>query len=190
MLPDERDLIDRVAETLKEPVRIDPNLDRRVMAEIERLPDPAGGVPAIRSMFEWLTRRRTVTLSPLSGLAAAAGLVAVVVAGTLVLGPRNGGAPSLAAGGPEPTVIQFVLVSPGAATVSLVGDFNDWDMEATPLEQDPGRGVWSVTVPLAPGRYRYAFLVDGTTWLKDPRGAPALEDEFGRPNSVLTIGGA
>ena len=88
------------------------------------------------------------------------------------------------------TVIQFVLVAPEAASVALVGDFNDWNVSATPLVQGQGDGVWSVTVPLTPGRYQYSFLVDGSTWIQDPRAARAVEDEFGRPNSVVTIGGA
>jgi 1,4-alpha-glucan branching enzyme len=86
--------------------------------------------------------------------------------------------------------VQFVLVAPEAASVSLVGDFNDWDVSATPLMRGGGDGVWAVTIPLNPGRYRYSFLVDGTTWQRDPQAARTVEDEFGRPNSVLTIGGA
>jgi cyclomaltodextrinase / maltogenic alpha-amylase / neopullulanase len=82
-----------------------------------------------------------------------------------------------------------VLVAPTATSVSLVGDFNDWDRSATPLVRSNGDGLWSVTVPLETGRYRYSFLLDGTTWLQDPNGVPAIEDEFGRPNSVVTVGG-
>ena len=71
----------------------------------------------------------------------------------------------------------------------MVGDFNDWSMSATPLERAPGDGVWYVTVPLEPGRYRYAFVVNGAIWRSDPE-APAAEDEFGRANSVVTVGGS
>jgi 1,4-alpha-glucan branching enzyme len=81
-----------------------------------------------------------------------------------------------------------VLVAPEAASVVVVGDFNDWLAGATPLEAVNG-GLWAVTVPLTPGRYRYAFLVDGSTWVPDPGAPRALNDDFGRPNSVLTLGG-
>jgi 1,4-alpha-glucan branching enzyme len=47
------------------------------------------------------------------------------------------------------TMTQFVLIAPGAASVTVVGDFNDWSMSATPLER--AGGVWSVAVPLGPG---------------------------------------
>lgn len=41
--------------------------------------------------------------------------------------------------------------APGAARLSLVGDFNNWDREATPLRRDQ-YGVWSVFLPdAAPG---------------------------------------
>ena len=91
---------------------------------------------------------------------------------------------------PGATLIQFVLVAPEAGAVSVVGDFNDWNVEATPLVRDRGDGVWSVTVPLEPGRYRYSFLVDGTTWRDDPHAASTLADEFGPPSSVIMVGGA
>ena len=67
-----------------------------------------------------------------------------------------------------------------------MGDFNDWNPAATPLHR-ASDGVWSVTVPLRPGRYRYTFIVDGTRWRRDPAAPPALEDDFGAPTSVITI---
>lgn len=183
------DPIGRVVKTLKEPVRIDPALDRRVMGEIERLPVPVRSAPLTKAVFAWLRRRRTFRLSPLGGLAMAAGVVALVFASMRFAGPTNGADLSEPVDVTGSALIQFVLVAPGAESVTVVGDFNDWSLSATPLLREDGDGVWWVTVPLAPGRYRYAFLVDGRSWLGDPT-APAVEDEFGRPNSVVTIGGA
>jgi hypothetical protein len=57
------------------------------------------------------------------------------------------------------------------------------------LIRQAGDGVWWINLTLPPGRYRYAFIVDGENWRNDPN-APAAEDEFGRANSVITIGGA
>jgi hypothetical protein len=56
-----------------------------------------------------------------------------------------------------------------------------------PLRADGA--VWSAVVPLPPGRYRYAFLVDGSQWLADPTAPRAFDDEFGTPSSVVTVGG-
>jgi 1,4-alpha-glucan branching enzyme len=67
-----------------------------------------------------------------------------------------------------------------------VGDFNDWDPRATPLRATAD-SVWSVVVPLRPGRYHYTFVVDGTRWSRDPSAPRALEDDFGTPTSVITV---
>ncbi len=84
-------------------------------------------------------------------------------------------------------MLQFVLVAPQAASVSLVGDFNDWDPARSPMQT--AHGVWATVVRLAPGRYRYAFLVNGVEWRADPGAPAAKDDEFGTPNSVVTVGG-
>lgn len=180
--------IARVIETLREPVRIDPSLDDRVMAAIEPVPRPETRAAGRRALLAWLRRRRTIQLSPLGGLAMAAGLAALVLAGSRIAAPREEDRSGASEPGYSAQVTQFVLVAPAAASVTLVGDFNDWSLSATPLVKEAGDGMWWVALPLSPGRYRYAFIVDGATWRGDPN-APAAEDEFGRPSSVVSIGG-
>ncbi len=189
-MAEHEETITHVVKALKEPVRLDPHFTRRVMSEIERLPVPGTRMSPLRSLIVWLRRRRTIRLSPLGALAMAAGVAMVVLAGSRLLAP-SAGSDLLEDGtrGQPTQLMQFVLVAPGASSVALVGDFNDWNLSATPLVRAHGDGVWWVTVPLSPGRYRYSFVVDGSTWLVDPD-APAIEDEFGRENSLLTIGGA
>lgn len=87
--------------------------------------------------------------------------------------------------GPSTRPVQFVLVAPDARSVSLVGDFNDWDAAASPLREG-GEGVWSVVLPLSRGAFNYSFLVDGDEWRADPL-APAAPDDFGRPSSVVYV---
>ena len=53
-----------------------------------------------------------------------------------------------------------------AETLALVGDFNDWDLEKTPLKRRKD-GTWARTLRLAPGAYRYRYLADGATWHND-----------------------
>jgi hypothetical protein len=185
-------LLDRVADILKEPVAIDPELDRRVLNGILAGPAPRAAPPAV---LAWFTRRRTVSVSPLGGLALAAGIAGLALLGRPAwqLAERSTApqAATVAASAElAPSVVQFVIVAPSAATVSLVGDFNDWNVAATPMRPAPGDGIWSVTVPLEPGRYRYAFLVDGQTWLADPSAPRAFDDDFGPPNSVVTVRGS
>lgn len=155
---------------------------------------PRGGDASPRPARE--RRSRTVRLSPLLGLAAAAVLALAVSLGAW-WGARGGGAtlPVVATAPASPParvdtvrVVQFVLVAPGAQRVALVGDFNDWRPEATPMSADAARGLWTVEVPLAAGRHQYAFVVDGARWVADPRAPRAVEDDFGTPSSVITIG--
>jgi len=181
---DERDpVIERVVAEMKRPVRLDPDLDRRVMAAIER----GGG---IRAVVQWLKRRRTVSVSPLGGLGFATAVVALLLIQQWWLAATPETTPPAVASAQERDVVQFVFVAPGASEVALVGDFNDWSLGATPMRTVPGNGMWTVTVPLSPGRYRYAFVVDDTTWVRDPSAPPAIESDFGRPNSVLTVRGS
>jgi 1,4-alpha-glucan branching enzyme len=88
---------------------------------------------------------------------------------------------------PATQMVQFVFVAPDANSVSLVGDFNDWNAKATPLRSLSGN-LWSVEVPLAPGRYNYIFMVDGTRMVADPAAPRAPADEFGQTTSVVTVG--
>jgi hypothetical protein len=46
--------------------------------------------------------------------------------------------------------------------------------------------VWTATITLPAGQHQYAFVVDGQQWVPDPA-APAVDDGFGRRNSVLTL---
>jgi hypothetical protein len=179
--------LNRAIATLREPVHLDGDLDRRIMAEIADGPAPRAAARPLWAGLAWLRRGRTVTVSPLGGLALAAAVAGILLVGRSWIGPDPGTVQETTS---ATAVIQFVLVAPSASTVSLVGDFNDWDATHTPMAAAAGDGVWSISVPLAPGRYRYAFLVDGSTWLRDPGAPPTLDDDFGRPNSVLTVAGA
>lgn len=84
----------------------------------------------------------------------------------------------------RPAGVTFALSAPAAASVAVIGDFNDWNPTAIPLERSNAQ--WTVTLQLKPGRYRYSFVVDGTRWQADPA-TPAAMDEFGTPTSVVTV---
>ncbi|HEY6209940.1 MAG TPA: isoamylase early set domain-containing protein [Gemmatimonadales bacterium] len=182
----DEDVIERVVSELRRPVQIDPAVDTRVMEEIARLPVRRGhgGLRAARVAWRWLARPRAIQLSPLAGLGIAAGLAALVLA----LSGRWPGPTSAPPAERATREFRFIVVEPHAARVSLVGDFNDWDAARTPMRRMQGGPVWSAVVPLRPGRYRYAFLVDGRRWLADPTAPAARDDEFGTPSSVVTVG--
>jgi len=142
----------------------------------------------------WWRTPVPLRLSPLAGAALAASLAAIAVFGER-LGRSRGTIAPLA---PVPLttvanvvhdtvhVVRFVFVG-DARTVSLVGDFNGWRAEATPLEPAGPARAWVVTLPLARGRHEYAFIVDGKRWVADPF-APARADDFDTNSSIVNVG--
>lgn len=113
----------------------------------------------------------------------------VVAGGSETSGLTPVAAPAGAAAAEAAVPTQFVLDSPNAGSVALVGDFNEWDARSAPLARDPQTGLWTVTMPIAPGRHVYAFLVDGKDWTLDPRAPKEMDSDFGRPGSVLLVEG-
>lgn len=88
----------------------------------------------------------------------------------------------------EAALVPTQFVFDGKARhVALVGDFNNWDEWATPLQREPGSSLWSVTVPIQRGRHIYAFLVD-SRWTVDKRAPVARDPDFGVTGSVIIAG--
>ncbi len=160
----EDELIERVIRQLRKPVAIDEGLDARVMRAIAADARPARQRPALVRRWPWLA-------------------AAAAVAGLVIAQPWSQGS------GVRSDSYQFVLVAPQAASVALVGDFNDWDPARSPMRATHS-GLWATIVPLPPGRYHYAFLVNGVEWRRDPAAPAALDDDFGAPSSVVTVGGS
>jgi hypothetical protein len=196
----EDELVEHAAETLRRPVPMDPAIDARVMATVRAL--PRHRVQRAPGWWAWLTQARTIRVSPLAAFATAAVvLVAAVGVVPRLTTPAAPVSPSRIAAAPDDTagslaatdsahLVQFVFVAPTAQRVSLVGDFNNWEMGATPLAAGPSRSVWTVRVRLPNGRHRYAFVVDDSTWAADPSAPPAAGDDFGVPSSVVTVTGS
>ncbi len=75
----------------------------------------------------------------------------------------------------------------GVNSVHVAGDFNAWGERDIPLA--PQRdGSWRVQIELSPGFYGYKFILDGTTWVEDPRARSSRPDGHGGQNSVLEVG--
>jgi 1,4-alpha-glucan branching enzyme len=69
------------------------------------------------------------------------------------------------------------LYMPGAARVQVVGDWNDWGGTLVPggvldpsagLMEEDGDGWWKASPRTGRGRFRYAFVIDGSLWIPDP----------------------
>jgi 1,4-alpha-glucan branching enzyme len=115
-------------------------------------------------------------------------LLAVLVSGC---GPQMsttgaGGAPAM---GPQSVSggILFVLYAPKAHKVAIVGDFNNWSTSADLMYDREETGLWSITLPLDPGRYEYKFFIDGERWVPDLGNPKKTKDGFGAFNSVIEV---
>ena len=84
-----------------------------------------------------------------------------------------------------PPPVMFSISAPEAATVSVVGSFNEWLPDAMVRNVD---GTWHLSLPLKRGLYEYVYLIDG-----QPQTPPEAErhnsDGFGGENGVLVVGG-
>ena len=198
-MDDERDgLLDRVVESLRPLPAVDDAAKARVLiviaAERERGRESAARRRAADRWSRWGIRAaaiaaaaaivgtvllRTVRSEPASG----AGLAVPARAASVQFAGSGAAADADAASQP----IELVLRAPAASTVRVVGDFNGWDRDQAPMTRDAASGLWSVTLSLAPGRHVYAFVVDDTVWMRDPRAPAAKDADFGRPGSVLLV---
>lgn len=185
------ELIERAATALRRRATRSPRVVARILSTVEGRPR------------RWW--RAVAWPSAALSLAATGSLAAALLLGSLTREatdrPQNqrqlGGIPAArtlsvvpavrATGEALPLPVQFTLRDVRATQVALIGDFNGWSGAATPLEPGAVAGTWSVTIPLSAGRHVYAFLVDGKTWMTDPRAQTAQDLDFGRANSVLIV---
>jgi hypothetical protein len=173
----------------------------RVMARVRlQTLEPAPPVRRLARVQHWFTRGHTITVSPFHLMAASV----IVAIGLFALrGLRQSlDAPPMSAGAsPSPAIVaatrggersdgrpvQFVFVARDARVVTIAGDFNDWNPTATPLHRAGAEGVWSIVLPLSPGRHLYSFVVDGRRWVPDAEAPRAPENEFGTESSVVLV---
>lgn len=71
-----------------------------------------------------------------------------------------------------------------AKSVSVVGDFNEWDESANPLRKT--KGVWKTTLKLEQGReYQYRYFVNGEEWHNDWDADKYVPNNVDGDNSVV-----
>ena len=73
-----------------------------------------------------------------------------------------------------------------AESIHLVGDFNDWDTEATPMDQLKS-GDFTTTLYLEPNQAcQFRYLVDDEQWLNDQEADQLAPTPYpGVQNSVI-----
>lgn len=165
---------------------------RRRMGWRHRWPAIAGmgGVAAAALIAVLVFRSPEVASTPL----AAASSAAPVAAGAEAAAGANGTGADVQLATRSASAelarqpVQLVFRDASARSVRVVGDFNAWNSADAPMVRDAQSGLWSVTLLLRPGRHVYAFVVNDSVWVRDPRAAPAPDADFGRPGSVLLVG--
>ena len=126
---------------------------------------------------------------PAMAIAASLAFVALGAAATYAVMARRVEHPPAIASASGAQQVRFSLVAPSAVRVTLVGDFNGWNAAGLPMRRSANGDTWEVEVGLAPGRYTYAFVVDGRL-ARDPSAAEAAHDDFGAPSSVVLVKGS
>lgn len=80
--------------------------------------------------------------------------------------------------------VVFTLEAPGANRVQVAGDFNAWVPDGNEMQFCDG--MWRKVIPLAPGRYRYRYVVDGC-WQSDPLNSAVEPSPYGEYDSVIVL---
>lgn len=96
---------------------------------------------------------------------------------------EGGGNPYSAKNNAKP--VSFLCTAPQAEKVTIMGDFNDWDPDAHPMERRPD-GSWGLDVPLNHGHHHYLFCVDGKSVL-DPNAQGIARNEQNEKVSLVAV---
>lgn len=85
--------------------------------------------------------------------------------------------------------VDFILpdaIAADADSAYLVGDFNNWDEQATPMTQLKS-GSYKITLDLEPNReYQFRYLVNGNQWHNDWDAEKYVANPFSGDNSVIS----
>jgi 1,4-alpha-glucan branching enzyme len=80
---------------------------------------------------------------------------------------------------------DFFRHAPEAKKVSIIGDFNNWNPNATPMIRQPD-GRWMTSLELNHGHHRYLFIVDGEPML-DPHANGITRNERNERVSLIAV---
>jgi hypothetical protein len=176
----------RLSAALRSDVHMDARARTRIM---ERVREVAHDRPPVRAPFRGRGIRHSFV-----GLALAASVGSVTTLSALLprhVGADAGAARSVMADSLTATLrdtlrlVRLMFDAPGATRVAVVGDFNGWRADSTPLARS-GTNRWTATLALHDGSHRYAFVVDGTRWVPDPTAERVRADD-GRVYSLLHV---
>jgi hypothetical protein len=155
-----------------------------------------GGIEPKRLTFFtrfWRRLKTPVAVTPLKLLPAGVSVLVVLAVAVTFLWRAPGGEGTGTQGINEVTdqglrTVTLFLDRPDATDVEVIGSFNHWSQQGVRMVWDKERRLWVVTLSLKRGSYEYAFRVNGTEIVADPRAVLHQDDGFGHQNSILIIG--
>ncbi|CAN5231653.1 hypothetical protein BH09GEM1_BH09GEM1_11590 [soil metagenome] len=173
-------------------VELEQRLRRAMGTPVHTSPDAKAAIMTrVRHAAREEQRRRMIPPSfgrsarhSVIGIALAAGIGSVTTLSTLMpmrVTPRGANAATSVVIGDSVAdrlrdtlrLVRLMFDDPAARHVAVVGDFNGWRADATPMRQDSLSGRWETRVALADGEHRYAIVVDNTRWVGDSSARPA-----------------
>lgn len=180
LLREEFDLLNRTVSSLE-------NVERKAVplsfaSEVMR-GLPAGTKITRKGFKEYFFRERVIRWNMAAALATV--FLAVVILGG-VFNYKKDRQASYANSGGSAVTARFKFYSPEAKIVSIAGDFNKWNIDEGAMRRRD-KGVWTIEIPLKPGKYNYMFVVDGDVWITDPDAESYRDDGFGYKNSVVRV---
>lgn len=82
---------------------------------------------------------------------------------------------------------RFVYIDKEAESVSVAGDFSNWEPIELTKKQLNGEQVWTGLIPMDRGEHRYMFVKNGEQWVTDPLATVQQDDGFGNKNAVIYL---
>jgi len=84
--------------------------------------------------------------------------------------------------------VRFAVWAPNATSVSVIGDFNEWNTEATPLQELPDtNGVWSIVVPKLERGALYKYALKTTAGMTILKADPFANRHEREPNTASVV---
>ena len=74
-----------------------------------------------------------------------------------------------------------------ADSVVIVGDFNNWQQDATPMEQLKDGRFKAIVELEKNSEYQFRYLLNGTQWINEDEADKFVPNPFAGENSVVAV---
>jgi 1,4-alpha-glucan branching enzyme len=81
--------------------------------------------------------------------------------------------------------VEFSVPAENVQSVQVIGDFNEWDESATPMEKK-GKAFKATLDLNLNQQYEFRYLVNGADWRNDGSADGTVPNAFGTENAVVS----